>query len=143
MGIFSKLTFRKHKEPEPSPEIGKYPSEPGMPLGSDIGSAPAQPGFEMHGGPTGLEAETGFKSTSEKPFPSLEPSASIPSSPEQQPSPSQPQQDNIFTLSKNLEVVSSKVDALRAVLDTINQRLANIEKIAESEEKEKPRHDRW
>ena len=130
MGIFSKLTFGKHKEPEPSPEIGNYPSEPGMPLGSNIGSAPAQPGFDIPGGPTGLEAETGFKSSSKNPFPSLEPATSIPSSPEQQPALQQPRQDDIFTLSKNLEVVSSKVDALRAVLDTINQRLANIEKIA-------------
>lgn len=37
-----------------------------------------------------------------------------------------------YMLSKDIEVISSKLDALRAALDSINQRLANLERIAES-----------
>ena len=39
--------------------------------------------------------------------------------------------------SKNLEVISSKLDALRAALDSINQRLANIEAIARGEQEDR------
>lgn len=40
-------------------------------------------------------------------------------------------------LSKNLEVVSSKLDVLKASLESINQRLAHLEKLAESESTKK------
>ena len=36
-------------------------------------------------------------------------------------------------LSKNMEIVSSKLDVLKASLESINQRLAHLEKLAESE----------
>ncbi|MBW2995605.1 hypothetical protein KY312_04590, partial [Candidatus Woesearchaeota archaeon] len=36
---------------------------------------------------------------------------------------------------KNLEIISAKLDALRASIDSINQRLANIERIATEEKK--------
>ena len=41
--------------------------------------------------------------------------------------------------SKNLEVISSKLDALRASLESINQRLANIEAIARGEQEDQRR----
>ena len=38
--------------------------------------------------------------------------------------------------SKNLEVISSKIDAMRASLESMNQRLANIEAIARGEQED-------
>ena len=40
---------------------------------------------------------------------------------------------------KDLEIVSAKLDAIKAYLDTINQRLANLEQIARGEHEKK----RW
>ena len=48
------------------------------------------------------------------------------------------QQANVS--SKDLEIVSSKLDALRTVLDSINQRLANIERMASGEYETKRRN---
>jgi len=39
-----------------------------------------------------------------------------------------------YTVSKDIEVISSKLDALRASLDSINQRLANLERIAQGDQ---------
>src|SRR3989344_2935471 len=60
--------------------------------------------------------------------------------PAYQPPSFQPQaQQNSFAgdpyiASKNLEVISSKLDALKASIDAINQRVANIESIARGEQ---------
>ena len=50
--------------------------------------------------------------------------------------PSQPRYDNPQDdlNSKNLEIISSKLDALRAAVESLSQRLANIEAIARGEE---------
>ncbi len=42
-------------------------------------------------------------------------------------------------ISKDIEVVSAKLDALRSTLDSMNQRIANIERIAEKEQS-RPRY---
>ncbi|MEK6946099.1 MAG: hypothetical protein AABX32_00675 [Nanoarchaeota archaeon] len=44
-----------------------------------------------------------------------------------------------YIASKNLEVISSKLDALKASLDALNQRVANIESIAKGEQEDKRR----
>ena len=41
-----------------------------------------------------------------------------------------------YIASKNLEVISSKLDALRVSMESINQRLANIEAIARGEQED-------
>ena len=46
----------------------------------------------------------------------------------------QAQQVSSYTVAKDIEVISSKLDALRASLDIINQRLANLERISEREQ---------
>ena len=52
----------------------------------------------------------------------------------------QPQQQvmqqpmNAYNVSKDIEIISSKLDALRASLDIINQRLTNIERMSEREQ---------
>ena len=69
------------------------------------------------------------------------PPTSYPQQPSFQPQPVQPQfqppryetpqQD---MTAKNIEVISSKIDALRASVESVNQRLANLEAIARGEE---------
>jgi len=49
-----------------------------------------------------------------------------------QPPVQQPIQQN-YGASKDMEIISSKIDALRASIEGINQRLANIERMAMSE----------
>ena len=59
---------------------------------------------------------------------------SIPSSPVSQ-NIRQPSQQ--YSSEKDYEVLSAKLDALKAILDNINQRLANIERIANQENEKK------
>jgi len=71
------------------------------------------------------------------PQPSVPQSPYIPSSP--------PNNNNNIQQSgynnKDMEVVSSKLDAIKAVLDAINQRLANLERISSGEYE--PRRRTW
>ena len=46
---------------------------------------------------------------------------------------------DLNTLSKNIEIISSKVDTLKAILDSLSQKIEKIEKIAEGEKEEKPK----
>ena len=47
--------------------------------------------------------------------------------------------DQDFINSKSLEVISSKLDALRASVESINQRLANLETMARGEQEDQRR----
>ena len=122
MGFFSKIAFWKKKD-----DLGDLGKDFGLDkdLGLDIGQGPS-PDLGM-----GIE-----------PAPMQQPYQKYPSF-QQQPS-FQPQtvfqqpsytSDN-YIASKNLEVISSKLDALRASLESINQRLANIEAIARGEQED-------
>lgn len=53
----------------------------------------------------------------------------------------QQQNYQAYGASKDMEVISAKLDALRAALDSINQRLANLERIAAGEQEQPKR--RW
>ncbi len=44
--------------------------------------------------------------------------------------------NNDLMLKKDLEIISSKLDAIKASLESMNQRVANIERIAMSEDNE-------
>ncbi len=52
----------------------------------------------------------------------------------------QPQQAQVELYGKDLEVVSAKLDSIRYTLESINQRLANIERIAHGETEDKRRN---
>jgi hypothetical protein len=41
--------------------------------------------------------------------------------------------NNAYVISKNLEIISYKLDALRAAIDSLSQRVANLERIASEE----------
>ena len=63
-------------------------------------------------------------------LPPITPQTQTPISMQQAPMPT-PQHDVI--VGKDIEIISSKLDALRASLESINQRLANLERIAYSD----------
>jgi len=61
--------------------------------------------------------------------PQLQPSFAQPAYQQQ----AYPNQDTVI-IGKNIEILSSKMDALQASLESINQRLMNIERIAMREQ---------
>lgn len=130
MGFLDKLMFWKKKDEFENIGLG----EKGTPTGLDLGLGPD------------LGAGTDLGQGLSMQPPGSQPSMQQPSlqQPPQQPSFSapnmQPQaQNQDYTTNKNLEVISSKLDALRASLDSINQRLANLERIAGGEEQQRYR----
>ena len=58
-----------------------------------------------------------------------------------QPAPIAPApKEHEYMVSKDIEIISSKLDALRAAIESVNQRLANIERIAMGEQE---KNNRW
>jgi hypothetical protein len=149
MGFFDKIMFWKKKELD-FPEVG---------ANENFGSGS---GFKEFGISEGLgsrgDSTAGLGGTSDlnignepSTFPQQPnfPQNIVP--PQGTPPPSQPsfqqqgfgqQNDQSYTISKELEILSSKLDALRAGIESINQRLANLERIASGEQEEHKRY-RW
>ena len=129
MGFFNKLAFWKKKDDLDS-------------LGKDFG-IDKELGLDLGAGPSpdlGMSIEPAQQQPYQK-YPSFQQSGFQPQpSFQSQPAFQQPsyQSDN-YIASKNLEVISSKLDALRATMESINQRLANIEAIARGEQEDKRR----
>lgn len=104
---------------------------PGMDSGPDnfSGMGQGQQGFP--------QPSSGFNDLSSQP-----PGYQAPGQPsfqsQQSFSPSSSGHDDYIN-SKSLEVISSKIDALRAVVESMNQRLANLERIAGQEEENRRR----
>lgn len=122
MGFFGKLAFWKKRD-----DLGDLGKELGLDkdLGLDIGAGPSPDlGMGMEPSPTQqpYQKYPSFQQTSFQPQPAF-----------QQPSYSS---SDSYIASKNLEVISSKLDALRVSLESINQRLANIEAIARGEQED-------
>ncbi len=77
-----------------------------------------------------------------------QPIQSQPMQPLSQPSyqqPYQPRMDSLQTYQsyasgKEIEIVSAKLDAIRAALDNISQRLANLERAAYGEQQQQPQY---
>ncbi len=145
MGFFGKLAFWKKKDDF---DLGKD-------FGADLGLAPMQPmgpdlGFPPNAYParqrTGLEQnmnlgmpdDIGFGSTGRLYPSSMQPPGQP--SPMQQPfgAPMQPQPPTEKDYQRDkFEVVSAKLDSIRYTLESINQRLTNIERIAYGEQEKK------
>ncbi len=124
MGFLDKLAFWKKKD-----EIEDLGKDLGIDkdFGVDFGAGPSP---EL-----GMGLEPAAPQQPYQKFPSFQqPQQSFQSAPAfQQPSYST---NDSYIASKNLEVISSKLDALRATLESINQRLANIEAIARGEQED-------
>ncbi len=136
MGIWSKLKFWGNKE-----EFGKFPDIPQMP-----GEPGAFPDLNLQSfGANQGQGVMGMSNTGQSygypnQYPTFEPvqqnnmprNVSFPGSSMQQPE----------FVGKDIEVISAKLDALRASLESINQRLANLERVAYGEFEQK-RGPRW
>jgi hypothetical protein len=160
MGLLNKLAFWK-KEPE-LPDLGDLGKDSGFkgPGGAgetgfgkpDMGEKGSGQGFDQ----LGLGGQKDLMADIEPGMPQIEPGygggpglgqgpggmqqprqqqRKAPSAP-QQPfgAPIQPVQPSQmeYTMSKDIEIVSSKLDALKATLDGVNQRLANLERLMQN-----------
>ena len=139
MGILDKVMFWKKKDDFGNMDLGgkenlafgddfgqgNFPGQnaaPGTGLGGDVGGR----GFGSYG--QQYPQPQGFQQQS---YPQ-QPSFSQPA----YPSYNNPQQE---VESKNLEIISSKLDALRASIESLSQRLANLEAIARGDEEQSRR----
>ena len=134
MGILDKIMFWKRKEVPLGAEPGLR-MEAGLPSGEMPRMEPGLPTEkEMGWGEEAPPRETGF--------PGMRASPSMPAGPgsfgEQQ------QFAQASTLAKDMEIISAKLDAVRATLENVNQRIAHLERIAagesESEIQRKPKY---
>jgi len=131
MGLLGKLAFWKKKD-----DFGDLGKDLNLDkdLGLDMGAGPSPDlgmGLDSQQTPQPFQKYPSFQQQNMQ-SPSFQPSFQQPQF-QQQPSYSQ---GDSFIASKNLEVISSKLDALRASIESINQRLANIEAIARGEQED-------
>ena len=141
MGIFGKLAFWKKKDEFDDLGLGKG-DDMGMPdlgMGGDTGMGMQAQGMghESYGheqfSPSPGQRAPSYASSPYQP--------SFQQQPFQQSYPQQPSYGDAGA-GKDIEVISSKLDALRALMDSINQRLANLEHIARGEEEDR-RQRKW
>lgn len=172
MGILNKLTFWKKDDLIPGPSdmgaqdidlgdttglnspTGYSPNKDGLGgnvgLNNPTGYSPNQTGLSNslnnpngnNFGNTGMDgagfnAESGNPSLSSK----FEPVEEKPSSFNNINQNMMPPED-LSTLSKNIEIISSKVDTIKAILDNLSHKIDKIEKIAEAED-EGQKGSRW
>jgi len=134
MGFMDKLAFWKKKDEFGDIGLGDK--------GPDLGTGSAASDLGLGPSPGGMESPADLNLGIPQQPPMQQPSLQPPQSSFQQPQPSlqpqfqQPSPQQGFTAEKDFEVISSKLDALRAALDSINQRLANLEAIAKGEEEQ-------
>lgn len=126
MGLFGKLAFWKKKDElaDFDKELGLGPTpgaDMGLGMGSDFGAGMGH-GFEQ---PPMQQPPQQFQ-------PSFQPQTLA------QPPP-QPRYERDYMM----EAISSKLDALRASLDNINQRLASLEAMARGEQETEKRRHQW
>lgn len=128
MAFFDKLAFWKKKD-----DIDDLGKDLGLGKDFDFSSGPS-PDLGM-----GLEAPSQQQMPQIQKYPSFQQPTQNPLPyPEPSYQPSFNQSDS-YIASKNLEVISSKLDALKATMESINQRLANIEAIARGEQEDNRR----
>ena len=131
MGFLGKLAFWKKKDD--FGDLGKD-MDFGKDLGMDLGQGPSPDlGMGLEPLPSGQPPTQKYPSFQQASF---QPSYSQPSF--QPAAPTYPSNDS-YIASKNLEVISSKLDALKASIDYLSQRVANIEAIARGEQEEQRR----
>ena len=121
MAILDKLMFWKKRDE--FADLGLGEEKGNLPFGDDfgMGDQPAAPNLNQSGLGQQYPAQN---------LPSTSPSPQFQQQ-FQQPRYENPQQD---INEKNLEIISSKIDALRAGIESISQRLANLETMARGEE---------
>ncbi len=139
MSIFDKLKFWGKKEESGLgvPELGKAPE---LGQGLDVPKLPEFGKSPMDIPPEDFGKPVSSTQYGKSPFPehemeSLKETApNVPRGMQQQ----QPQWQG-YKESSEMQVISAKLDALKASLDSINQRIANLERIAQGEQPQR----RW
>jgi hypothetical protein len=129
MSVFDKLAFWKKKEDfskDFGADFGKMPSDFGP--GQDFGNYPQDQR-------TGLDQNMNLGLPNDAGFGSYGPPGQQASMQQPFGAPLQPQQPDFK--SDKFEVVSAKLDSIRYTLESINQRLANLERIAYGEDKKR------
>ncbi len=120
MAIMDKIFFWRHKEPDfPKEELGL--GKPEMDLGKEQLGLPEEEPIGAGIAPSGA-----FPGA--PPTPPEAPAAPAIHTPPGMPQPGTP--PGMPPVGKDIEIISAKLDALKAVLDSINQRLTNLERIA-------------
>lgn len=116
--------FFKKKDPDLDIDasLGLSPSDVGSGLGGDL----SNPGLGMNQG-MGNDFNQGFHDQ-------LQPPINL-SNQQFQPV----QQNSGGDLQKDIQILSLKLDAIKAELDSVNQRIKNIEAIAEKEQVQQPK----
>ena len=138
LGILDKVMFWKKKETPLGAEPG-LGMEPGLPKG-EMPMEPGLPGEDNLGlrQGTGLPGETPTMEHSPMPSsPSPMPTSSLSALEEQQ------QFTQSSTVAKDMEIISAKLDSIRATLENVNQRIAHLEKIASESEHETVQQRQW
>lgn len=157
MGIFDKLTFWKRDSAVPTPARDSFSQRSDLGIERDnvglntrsygLGQDPSnQPGMFN----TGMEEQPADNFLSQNPNFVRESAPAEPFQDSSQPSAfSRLNQisgnsSDSNNISKNMEVISIKVDTLKAMLDNLTQKIDKIEKIAEQEDKKpKAGYSRW
>ncbi len=138
MGIFSKLAFWKKKDylglgNDFGADLGMGPEDTGADWGSQkqygMGRGLGLPSRDL-----GMPEDTGFGAMGQAPPGQPSPMEQPFGAPMQ---PRQPTQADYQT--DKFEVVSAKLDSIRYTLESINQRLANLERMAYGEHEGKKR----
>lgn len=119
MGIFGKLQFWKKGDD--------------LSLGNEL----AMPQSAFPQDELGLQSP-GLPQTPQMPF-SEQRMENFREAPRAYPQPYQQQQPQYYGANRDLDLVVAKLDALRATLENINQRLANLERAAYGEEETRRR----
>jgi len=128
MAFLDKLMFWKKKD-DFDTNIGNFGADNTFGTGAGTGAPDMGYGNQDFGMPEaqfGQQLPTSQFGQAPPMFPGTSQGAGFP-----QPTPFAPQQSQQdFMVGKDIEIISAKLDSLRAYLDSINQRLANIERIA-------------
>lgn len=126
MSVFSKIAFWKKKD-----DFGDFEKDLGLDKDFGIGDSG-----------TGMSPDLGMGMETQEPhkYPSYQqPQQGFQPIQQGYQQPVQQMSDRDYIHAKSLEVISSKLDALKAAIESINQRLANIEAIAKGEQEDKRR----
>ncbi|MBL7056525.1 hypothetical protein ISS07_06435 [Candidatus Woesearchaeota archaeon] len=114
------------------PLASNNPPQDNLAFGNEFNPSP-QPSFGQQSPPKQQFPQP--SSFQQQPPPFQQPSSPQSFSPKSEPN--YQQQD---LASKNMEIISTKLDALRASVEIINQRLANLESIARGNDENKKRY---
>jgi hypothetical protein len=147
LGVLGKLAFWKKDDEDASfdSQFGSqfqqpFPSQQAFPSQQQI-FPENQPGFQDQFGKNQASPFSSDIFNPRQDFPRAE-NSPFASRQMNEPSSLTPQMPHSSSLQKDMEIISAKLDALRSTLESMNQRIVNIERIANQETDQKVKY-RW